>query len=781
MAGAKKKSIKFLAKGKLREKLDHKNLKKRKRNSQHHKSEKLKFQGRDNQHSKGVKVSREAPNEKTQPDMMDEMDVDEFLDGGFLTSDSEKDGNSDDDAIIDEDASEFDEMDEGLDDRYLVGLPEEEQISMQSGEVKLSRRSPKNGESKETQELEDSEENEEEVADNEMEVSEKGVVNFGMEELLAIEKECFEDKSFKALQKLIKVFSNTCRSKDIKDTNQENSVVYQVDSSAVYDRLMLNVLQKTHVVFSGLVSAPQKNSQGEQTNEEEEAQELKHEKTNEGAQEPKQKIKLDERKWKKYNPLLMKFFHCLIYLLEETCDQQIQAFVLQQLAHYLPFLVPSNKLQRRILKVLLKIWAKSTEDHQLCLLAFVRIRELAIQIPFPFLELCLKALYLTYMRNTKFTHEMNFTHQILMGNCVVELYGLDLVSSYHHAFIYIRQLAIAIRKTVISPSTDSFRAVLNWQFVNQLRVWTAVISAYPQEDQLQQLIYPLCQLIHATVRLASTIRFAPLRFHCVRMLQQLALSSETFVPTSSILLEILDMPPFNSSYSGKRKSTRAKASGTKNDKNNTSNVDLDLCIKVSKSAMESKQIHDLIISKLFELFHREVDIYKYEIGFPELTIPWGMILKKYAQACKVARWKTLAKGVCDSIAKQAAWVREKRSNVEFAPKDVKECQHFLRQEKDQLRSKLLANDVQVLQNRVAEEIQQVKKSKQSDVIDTIEQSTDNNTNKERESQEDDTLDTDKLVFKKVKNMSMKEFKESVANVDEEDKVDDFVWSDEEGT
>ncbi|CCI48283.1 unnamed protein product [Albugo candida] len=767
MAGAKKKAIKFLAKGKLREKLDQKNQRKRKRNAQHHKSENLKSRGRDNQNSKAAKVPREMPNEKNQTDMMDEMDVDDFLDGGFLTSDSEKDQNSDEEAVFDGGhTSDVDEMEEELDERYLVGLPEEEQISMQSGEANSSKCLSKNNEIEEDRDLGSVDESEEEMAETEFE---KGVVSFGMEELLAIENECFEEKSFKALQKLVKVFSDTCRSKDIKDSDQENSIVYQVDSSAVYDRLMLTVLQKTHVVFSDLICIPQKNY------DDANAENLKQE----GMEVSKKKINLDERKWKKYHPILIKFCHCLIYLLEETCDQQIQAFVLQQLVHYLPFLVPSNKLQRRLLKVLLKIWAKSTENHQLCLLAFVRIRELAIQIPFPFLELCLKGLYLTYMRNTKFTNELNFTHQILMGNCVVELYGLDLASSYHHAFIYIRQLAIAIRKTVISPSTETFRAVLNWQFVNQLRVWTAVISAYPDENQLQQLIYPLCQLINAIVRLASTIRFAPLRFHCVRMLQQLALSSETFVPTSSILLEILDMSPYNSSYSGSSKITRTKAPGKKNDKNNTINVDLDLCIKVSKSAMESKQVHDLIISKLFELLHREADIYKYEIGFPELTIPWGMILKKYAQTCKVARWKTLAKGVCDSIGKQAAWVREKRSNVEFAPKDVAECRQFLRQEKDQLRAKLLANDVQVLQDRVSEEIKQVNNSKQSNAKDTIEQTTDSSVNKTEE-KGDDTLDTDKLAFKKVKNMSMKEFKESVANVDEEDKVVDFVWSDEEG-
>ncbi|KAF0775425.1 hypothetical protein AaE_000875, partial [Aphanomyces astaci] len=100
------------------------------------------------------------------------------------------------------------------------------------------------------------------------------------------------------------------------------------------------------------------------------------------------------------------------------------------------------------------------------MLAFVRIRELATIVPFPFIETCLKALYLAYMRNVKFTNGVNFQHHIVMGNCLVELYGLDLVSSYQHVFIYIRQLAMTIRKAIAAPSADALKGILTWRFVN---------------------------------------------------------------------------------------------------------------------------------------------------------------------------------------------------------------------------------------------------------------------------------------------------------------------------
>ncbi|KAG7395604.1 Nucleolar complex protein 2 [Phytophthora boehmeriae] len=737
--GAQKKKAKFVAKGLLSQKIKQRNVKKKFQAMKDKKRNR--FERNSDAPSKKPRAAiadGNASAKKNETDMLDEMDVDDFLNADFLDSDNEDDQEDNDqedndqedvkekDADDVDDGSSSEEEDESaLDPRYMTG-------AMVGGADEESE------DEKEVKEEEDKEDKEDTM----------GRTTVTMALLQKVEKECFEGKTVSGLRRLVKIFSDACRSSDAADSSKDSEITYDVSSSAVYNRLMVNVYRRTHKTLTELVAL-------------------------ESAEEDS-KFKVDDKKWRKHALVIRRFFSCTCYLLEQGTGEDIQTFVLRELVRYIPFVVPCPKTSRRLLKALLKLWAKSLNPN-VCMLAFVRIRDLALAVPFPFLELCLKGIYVTYMRNTKFTNEVTLPHHILMGNCVVELFGLDLSSSYQHAFVYIRELAIAVRKTITSPGPDSFKAVLNWQFFNQLRVWTAVVCAYPAENQLRALLYPLSQLLLAVVRLSSTLRFAPLRFHCVKLLQQLALATNSFIPTSPALLEVLQLEPFRSSYKahGGKKGAAAKSSSA------TTEVDLELCVKLSKTALDSKRVHDQLIVRLFELLQRECDVYKFHVSFPEFAVPLQLSLSKFTQACAVPKWKAQGRGLTDSIKKRAEWIRSKRNGLDVAPKDLAELDNFLRAEREAAVKKLFEKDASELQEKLDASAESNKDIKKEDSSEQPEASKKSKKNKKRNKKAKSGTPVDEETVAKVKKMSLKEFKKSVADVDAADEVGDFNFSSDE--
>ncbi|OQR95338.1 nucleolar complex protein [Thraustotheca clavata] len=700
----KKKAIKFIAKGGLKHKIAKRN-------------EKKKFNKNKKPAAKvESKATPKAMLEET-TDMLDEMDVDDFLNGDFLDNDDEIVGSEDEDQEIDdaEDSSSEEEDESALDPRYLAPSNDADIPDSDDDEEANAASVP----------------NEAPGAESRVELT--------MEKLRSIETKVESQSSIKALRALLQIFSDACSSPE-SDKSAPRSTIYDIRNSSVYNQLMVAVFKHTNDVWSDYFGGDA------------EAQ-------------------LDTKKWGKISPMVRRFFSCAIYLLQETTNTDIQRFVLRGLNKYMRFVVPCHKTARKLLKCFVQLWGKSL-DTQVCMLAFVRVRDLSTLMPFPFLELCLKAIYLSYMRNAKFTNGVNFQHHIVMGNCVVELYGLDLVSSYQHVFIYIRQLAIAIRKAIASPSTETLKGLLTWRFVNCLKVWAAVVSAYPEENQLKALVYPISQLCFALMRLASVVRYIPLRFQCIKILQQLAFATNTFIPTAPVLLDVLNL------------ATKAK---TKKQSKDTEIIELDLLVKLSKSATENKRVQDMIVSKVFELLQRECDVYKYSIAFPEFAAPLSLSLSKFSSKTVVTQWKSMARGLIANIDKRSNWIRAKRVVSDIAPKELDKVKSFLATERTAAMAKLFEKDAQALDEKAAQYSQQQPSQDDDDENDDMQDvinGEENNGSDDDDDMEDieEKKSSKKKKSKKKSNtpkVSLAEFKKAVAVVDEEDHVENMVWSDDE--
>jgi nucleolar complex protein 2 len=98
-----------------------------------------------------------------------------------------------------------------------------------------------------------------------------------------------------------------------------------------------------------------------------------------------------------------------------------------------------------------------------------------------------------------------------MQRSLIEIYACNLKLAYEHVFVYIRQLAIHLRNAMNLKKKESFQAVYNWQYVHSLCLWSKLLGALVAKtgnEFLQQLIYPLTQVIMGTIKYINIKRFS---------------------------------------------------------------------------------------------------------------------------------------------------------------------------------------------------------------------------------------------------------------------------------
>lgn len=105
-----------------------------------------------------------------------------------------------------------------------------------------------------------------------------------------------------------------------------------------------------------------------------------------------------------------------------------------------------NWIYDSVFQVTLHFWG--TGGGALPVVSFLFLRDLCIRIGSDCLESCLKGIYKAYVSNCQYVNASKLQHIQFLGNCVIELYGVDLPNAYQHAFVFIRQMAMILRDAV---------------------------------------------------------------------------------------------------------------------------------------------------------------------------------------------------------------------------------------------------------------------------------------------------------------------------------------------
>ncbi|OAL68746.1 ribosome assembly protein Noc2 [Trichophyton violaceum] len=391
------------------------------------------------------------------------------------------------------------------------------------------------------------------------------------------------------------------------------------------------------------------------------------------------RVTLDSKKFKTLTPLIKSHVSSIHQLLTTLSDAAALKLTISSIEPMLPYILQFRKLLKVLIKTVVGHWSEASNSEATRITAFLILRKLLVIGDAGIREAVLKASYEGVVKGSRNTSVHTLPGINLMKNSAAELWGIDQNIAYTTGFTFIRQLAIHLRSSITNPTKDSYKTVYNWQYVHSLDFWSRVLAAHcdplveakaGKQCALRPLIYPVVQIILGAMRLIPTAQYFPLRFQLTRSLLRLSLSTGTYIPLSSALLEVL-----NSAEMKKP----PKASTLRP-------LDFSTTIRTPKSYLRTRVYQDGVAEEVSELLSEYFTLWTKNIAFPELALPVVVMLKRWVKEVssrssgnKNPKVSQIFMLLVRKIEANCRWIEERRAKVTFAPRNRAEVEGFLKE------------------------------------------------------------------------------------------------------
>jgi nucleolar complex protein 2 len=229
--------------------------------------------------------------------------------------------------------------------------------------------------------------------------------------------------------------------------------------------------------------------------------------------------------------------------------------------------------------------------------------------------------YVAFVRNAAFTSAKTLPTINFLLNGVVEMYMLDTGLAYQHAFVYIRELAIELRKALHQKGEEAARRVRSWAFFHSLRFFVRLLSTAQaqQGSELVLLVYPLMQLLEGAASLAKGAALLPLRLHLLELELELAEASGQHASVVPWLLEALDSAEL-------RHRPRLLKAGE-----SSRALDLSLVLRASKGQLRTRAFQEALFDFVLDLLYHQYAQVSCSIAFPEFVLPVVSHLRRWSR------------------------------------------------------------------------------------------------------------------------------------------------------
>ncbi|KAI9467953.1 MAG: Noc2p family-domain-containing protein [Benjaminiella poitrasii] len=525
----------------------------------------------------------------------------------------------------DKDLLDFDESDDDLNDEELGDDEDQEQYS-------------------------DMEEPEETIVQDVATVLTKAAVNEWVESVK-------ETKDFKAFKKLLSAFRTAARMSEDEDDNI--SLTYKIEDPAVFSKVITSTLRHAPIVFNHHLKPKKENGSP-----------------------------MTSGRWTFFKSYVRTYLNNLLHLLRNLTDADMLRLTIREAEKCTSLFVCFDRLAKEYLKTLLNAYSNLTSSDTVRVQAFLSIKSLAMitvpivskgkskgsisEKPQGYLDICLKNVYLSFVKNSKNTNLHTLPTINLMRNLAVQLYGINPILSYQQGFVYIRQLAIHLRQAMKVRSTKNHNTVYNWQYIHCIDFWVDVLNTFSNlvmkteeneqiESPLKSLLYPLSQVAVGVIQLIPTAQFYPLRFHIIRTLTSLIHHTKIFIPLAAYVLEVLE-------------SSVAREKAKKSDTGLP--TEWDLVLKINKKNAHSRMYQDEVLDQCAKALKNYYKEYIYHISFPEMVDADIIAIKRFVKHSHSLKGKEKLRTLAKELEAKASFVRQQRSKISFSPSNEDEIKQF---------------------------------------------------------------------------------------------------------